>query len=66
MTRRSYEVGLSLGEDFGLGLGHADAGKAFDEVVGVEGDGFYLHSVQNSGWHGGLQAGALMSQSNRF
>ena len=48
------EVGLPFGEDFGLSLGHANAGQSFDEVVGVEGDGFCLHSVQNSGWHGGL------------
>ena len=55
------KVGLPLGEDFGLVLRHADVGQAFDEVVGVEGYGFCFHRAQNSGWRGGLQAGAPAS-----
>ena len=33
--------GMFTGDDFGLGLGHAHHGQAFDEIVGVEGDGFH-------------------------
>ena len=47
--RAFIEVGLSFGEDFGLILGHAGAGQAFDEGVGVEG-GLRLHEGHNSGW----------------
>ena len=42
------EVGLPIGEDFSLILGHTDAGQALDEGVGVEG-GLRLHGAQNSG-----------------
>ena len=50
-------AGLSLGKDFGLGLGHADAGQAFHEVVGVEGGGFCFHGTEGNGSGGGLQVG---------
>ena len=42
------EVGLSLGEDFRLGFGHARSGQALDEGMGVEG-GLGLHRAQSSG-----------------
>ena len=50
------KVGLPIGEDFGLVLGHAGAGQALYEGVGVEGGGLSLHGAQNSAWGGGLQA----------
>ena len=53
-------AGLSPGEDFGLGLGHADAGQALDKFMGVEGGGFCLHGMQGNGWGGGLQAGVVV------
>ena len=31
------KVGLPIGEDFGLVLGHAGLGQALDEGVGIEG-----------------------------
>ena len=49
------EVGLSFGKDFGLILGHADSGQAFNEGVGVEGEGLSLHGAQDSGWGGGCK-----------
>ena len=49
------QAGLFFGEDFGLGFGHAGAGQAFDEVVGVEGGGFRFHDGQGTGWGGCLQ-----------
>ena len=55
------EVGLPFGEDFGLVLGHAGAGQAFDEVMGVEGEGLSLYGAQNSGWGGGVQARVALS-----
>ena len=55
------EVGLPIGEDFSLILGHAGAGQALDEGVGVEGGGLSLHGAQNSGWGRGLQAGVALS-----
>ena len=54
------EVGMPIGEDFGLVLGHAGAGQAFDEGVGVEG-GLRLHERQNRGWVGGVQVGVALS-----
>ena len=48
------EIGLSFGENFGLGFGHARPSQALDEGVGVEGDGLSLHGKQNSGWGGAL------------
>ena len=39
------QAGLFLGQDFGLGLGHAGAGQAFDEAVSVEGGGFHEGQV---------------------
>ena len=47
------EVGLSIGEDFGLVLAHAGFSQALDEGVGVEGEGLSLHGAQNSAWGGG-------------
>ena len=55
------KVGLLIGEDFGLVLGHAGFSQAFDEGVGVESDGLSLHGAQNSGWCGGLQASVVLS-----
>ena len=55
------KVGLPIGEDFGLVLGHAGPSQALDEGVGVEGDGLRLHGSQNSGWGGGAQAGVALS-----
>ena len=54
------KVGLPIGEDFGLVLGHASLGQALDEGVGVEG-GLRLHERQNSGWGGRMQAGLALS-----
>ena len=52
------EVGLPIGEDFGLVLGHAGLGQALDEGVSVEGGlRLQLHERQNNGWVGGMQAG---------
>ena len=47
-------AGLTPGDDFGLGLRHADASQALNEVVGVEGDGFSFHGMQGNGWGGGI------------
>ena len=41
------KVGLPLGEDLGLGFGHARPGQALDKGVGVEG-GLRLHGAQSS------------------
>ena len=49
------KVGSPFGEDFGLVRGHAGAGQALDEGVGVEGGGLSLHGAQNSGWGGGCK-----------
>ena len=54
------EVGLPIGDDFGLVFGHAGPGQAFDEGVGVEG-GLRLHGAQNSGWGGRLQVDVALS-----
>ena len=43
------EVGLPIGDDFGLVFGHAGFSQALDEGVGVEGDGLSLHGAQNNG-----------------
>ena len=42
------KVGLLFGEDFGLGLGHAGPGQAFDEGVSVKDGDLSLHEAQNS------------------
>ena len=62
------EVGLPIGEDFGLVFGHAGLSQALDEGVGVldegagvEGEGLNLHEAQNSGWGGRLQVGVALS-----
>ena len=39
------KVRLSIGEGFGLVFGHAGAGQALDEGVGVEGEGLSLHGA---------------------
>ena len=51
------QIGLPIGEDFGLVLGHAGLGQAFNEGMSVEVDGLSLHGARNSAWGGGLQAG---------
>ena len=43
------EVGLPIGEDFGLVLGHTGPRQALDEGVSVEGDSLSLYGAQNSG-----------------
>ena len=39
------KVGLPIGEDFGLVLGHAGLGQALDEGVGIEGR-MRLHEIE--------------------
>ena len=56
------QVGLSFGDDFSLGFGHARSGQALDEGVGVEGGGLSLHGTQNSGWGRSLQVDVALSR----
>ena len=43
------EVGLPIGRDLGLVLGHSGFSQAFDEGVGVEGGGLSLHGARDGG-----------------